>query len=146
MGANALRNYLTYAQAASVGDTDSMVAALVEYSGAGAREADGDGQLVADQIAGELTAWGFLAVRNYGQSALKCHIAVKRAGHVAADDFLLAIQVDDSAHYCDADLTARYEVKPGVLSAFGWDVMTVLAKDWHAGRAKVMERIFNRLR
>ena len=146
MGANALRKYLTYAQAASVGDADSMAAALAEYSGAGAREADSDGQLVADQIAQELRARGFVAVRNYGQSALKCHIAAKRAGHGAADDFQLAIQVDDGAHYGDADLSARYVEKPGVLSAFGWDVMTVLAKDWHAGRAKVMERIVRRLR
>ena len=146
MGANALRKYLTYAQATSVGDADSMAAALAEYSGAGAREADGDGQIVADQIAEELRARGFVAVRNYGQSALKCHIAAKRAGHGAADDFQLAIQVDDSAHYGDADLSARYVVKPGVLSAFGWDVMTVLAKDWHAGPAKVMERIVRRLR
>jgi hypothetical protein len=146
MGANALRKYLTYAQAASVGDADSMAGALAEYSGAGAREADGDGQLVADQIAEELSARGFVAVRNYGQSALKCHIAAKRAGHGAADDFQLAIQVDDSAHYGDADLSARYVVKPGILSAFGWDVLTVLAKDWHAGRAKVMERIVRRLR
>ena len=146
MGANALRKYLTYAQAASVGDADLMAAALAEYSGAGAREADADGQLVADQIAEELRARGFVAVRNYGQSALKCHIAAKRAGHGAAGDFQLAIQVDDSAHYGDADLSARYVVKPGVLSAFGWDVMTVLAKDWHAGRAKVMERIVRRLR
>ena len=129
-----------------MGDADLMAAALAEYSGAGAREADSDGQLVADQIAEELRARGFVALRNYGQSALKCHIAAKRAGHGAADDFQLAIQVDDGAHYGDADLTARYAVKPGVLSAFGWDVMTVLAKDWHAGRAKVMERIVRRLR
>ena len=98
MGANALRKYLTYAQAASVGDADLMAAALAEYSGAGAREADSDGQLVADQIAQELRARGFVALRNYGQSALKCHIAAKRAGHGAADDFQLAIQVDDGAH------------------------------------------------
>ena len=87
-----------------------------------------------------------MAVRDYGQSALKCHIAAKRAGHGAANDFQLAIQVDDSAHYGDADLSARYVVKPGILSAFGWEVLTVLAKDWHAGRAKVMERIVRRLR
>jgi hypothetical protein len=145
-GANALRKYLTYAQAASVGDAGSMAAALVEYSRAGASEAEGDGQLVADQIAEELRARGFVAVRNYGQSTLKCHIAAKRAGHGATEDFHLAIQVDDSAHYGDADLAARYVVKPGVLSTFGWNVMTVLAKDWHAGRAKVMERIVRCLR
>ena len=145
-GASALRKYLTYAQAASVGDSGSMAAALAEYSSTSAYEADGDGQLVADQIAEELSARGYVAVRNYGQSALKCHIAVKRAGHSEAHDFHLAIQIDDRAHYGNADLGARYVVKPGILSAFGWEVMTVLAKDWHAGRAKLMERIVSRLR
>jgi hypothetical protein len=86
-----------------------------------------------------------VAVRNYGQSALKCHIAVKRAGHNEAGDFYLAIQVDDRDHYRNADLASQYVVKPGILSAFGWEVMTVLAKDWHAGRAKLMERIVRRL-
>ena len=146
MGANALRKYLTYAQAASVGDGDAMAAALTEYSNRGASEAEGDGQLVADQIAQELTARGFVAMRNYGQSALKCHIAVKRASQGAAEDFHLAIQVDDCAHYGDADLAARYVVKPGILSAFGWEVMTVLAKDWRANRTKLMERIVRRLK
>ncbi len=146
MGANALRKYLTYAQAASVGDGDAMAAALTEYSNGGASEAEGDGQLVADQIAQELTARGFVAMRNYGQSALKCHIAVKRASQGAAEDFHLAIQVDDCAHYGDADLAARYVVKPGILSAFGWEVMTVLAKDWRANRNKLMERIVRRLK
>ena len=146
MGANALRRYLTYAQAASVGNTGAMAAALTEYSGAGASEAEGDGQLVADQIADEVTARGFVAVRNYGQSALKCHVAVKRACQGAPDNFYLAIQVDDCAHYRDADPAARYVVKPAVLSAFGWEVMTVLAKDWRANRAKLMERIVCRLK
>jgi hypothetical protein len=146
MGANALRKYLAYAQAASVGDADAMAAALAEYAGGDAREAEGDGQLVADQIADELRARGFVAVRNYGQSGLKCHIAAKGKGRGADGDFRLVIQVDDSAHYGDADLAARYVVKPGVLAAFGWDAMTVLAKDWHVGRAKVMERIVRRLR
>jgi hypothetical protein len=145
-GANALRKYLTYAQAASVGDTGAMAAALAEYASANAEEADGDGQIVADQIADELTARGFVAVRNYGHSGLKCHIAVKKAGRGDTGDFRLAIQIDDRAHYGNTDLAARYVVKPGILGAFGWEVMTVLAKDWHTGRDKVMERIVSRLR
>ena len=43
MGANALRKYLTYAQAASLGDADAMAAALAEYA-ARARSSGGDGQ------------------------------------------------------------------------------------------------------
>ena len=142
-GANALRKYLIYAQAASVGQIDAMDAALVEY---GARvdgpEAHEQGQVVADQIAAELAACGFVVARNHGQSDLKCHIAVKRAGET---EFRVAVQIDDHAHYSNTDLAARYVVQPSIMSAFGWSVMTVLGKDWRNGPGKVIERIAARL-
>jgi hypothetical protein len=142
-GANALRKYLAYAQAASIGDADAMVAALVEFGARGeGMIAESQGQRVADQIAAALTGRGFVAVRNHGQSDLKCHIAVKRAD---AEHLQLAVQIDDHAHYENADLAARYVVRPSILSAFGWDVMPVLAKDWRADPAKVIERIAARL-
>jgi superfamily I DNA and/or RNA helicase len=142
-GANALRKYLTYAQAASLGQPDAMEAALMEY---GARDPSvteaGQGQRVADQIAAKLSESGLIAVRNHGQSDLKCHIAVKRGSE---GDFRLAVQVDDCAHYENPDLVARYVVAPSILGAFGWDVITVLAKDWRTEPAKVIERITSRL-
>jgi hypothetical protein len=142
-GANALRKYLTYAQAASLGQPDAMEAALMEY---GARDPSvteaGQGQRVADQIAAKLSESGLIAVRNHGQSDLKCHIAVKRESE---GDFRLAVQVDDCAHYENPDLVARYVVAPSILGAFGWDVITVLAKDWRTEPAKVIERITSRL-
>jgi hypothetical protein len=138
-GANALRKYLTYAQAASLGQPDAMSAALIEY---GSRDASiteaGQGQRVADQIAAKLRESGLIAVRNHGQSDLKCHIAVKRESE---GDFKLAIQVDDRAHYDNPDLVARYVVGPSILGAFGWDVVTVLGKDWRTDPAKVIERL-----
>jgi hypothetical protein len=36
-------------------------------------------------------------------------------------------------------------VQPSLLSAFGWSVMTVLAKDWRNDPGKVIERIVARL-
>jgi hypothetical protein len=142
-GANALRKYLTYAQAASVGQIEAMAAALVEYGGRSDGQAqDEQGQLVADQIGAELSARGFVVARNHGQSDLKCHVAVKRAGET---NFSLAVQIDDRAHYHNADFAARYVVQPSLLSAFGWSVMTVLAKDWRNDPGKVIERIVARL-
>ncbi|WP_088348388.1 MULTISPECIES: AAA domain-containing protein [Rhodomicrobium] len=142
-GANALRKYLTYAQAASTGQPEAMAAALMEYGVRGGEAALQDhGQFVADQIAAELTARGFTASRNHGRSDLKCHIAVKRAD---AEDYHLAVQIDDRAHYGTADLAARYVVRPSILAAFGWEVMTVLGKDWRDDPAKVVERIAARL-
>jgi hypothetical protein len=142
-GANALRKYLAYAQAASLGQPDAMSAALIEYGARDASAAEaGQGQRVADQIAAKLREGGLIAVRNHGQSDLKCHIAVKRDED---GDFKLAIQVDDRAHYDDPDLAARYVVGPSILGAFGWDVVTVLGKDWRTDPAKVIERITSRL-
>ena len=142
-GANALRKYLTYAQAASLGQRDAMSAALIEY---GSRDSSlteaGQGQRVADQIAAKLRESGLIAMRNYGQSDLKCHIAVKRD---PGGDFKLAVQIDDRAHYDNPDLAARYVVRPSILGAFGWDVVTVLGKDWRTEPAKVVERIASRL-
>jgi superfamily I DNA and/or RNA helicase len=142
-GANALRKYLTYAQAASLGQHDAMSAALIEY---GARDPSvteaGQGQRVADQIAEKLRERGLIVARNHGQSDLKCHIAVKRD---AGGDFKVAVQIDDRAHYDNPDLAARYVVGPSILGAFGWDVVTVLGKDWRAEPAKVIERIVARL-
>jgi hypothetical protein len=97
---------------------------------------------MADQIAAALTARGFVAQRNHGQSDLKCHIAVKGAED---DHYRLAVQIDDSAHYGNPDLAARYVVRPSILAAFGWTVMTVLAKDWLTAPDKVIERIAERL-
>ena len=142
-GANALRKYLTYAQAASLGQTDAMTAALMEYASHDSSFGEeGEGQRVADQIAEKLRESGLIAVRNHGQSDLKCHIAVKRD---PAGDFKLAIQVDDRAHYNNPDLATRYVVRPSILGAFGWDVVTVLGKDWRTDPVKVIERITSRL-
>ena len=141
-GANALRKYLTYAQAASVGLTEAMAAALVEYGARNdGRGDDEQGQLVGDQIAAELSERGFVVARNHGQSDLKCHVAIKRAGE---SNFRLAVQIDDRAHY-KTDLVARYVVQPSILAAFGWSVMTVLGKDWRDDPGKVIERIVARL-
>jgi hypothetical protein len=60
-------------------------------------------------------------------------------------DFKLAVQVDDRAHYDNPDLAARYVVNPSIMGAFGWDVVTVLGKDWRTEPAKVIERITSRL-
>jgi hypothetical protein len=142
-GANALRKYLIYAQAASTGGGDEMSAALVEYAvREGLAEDFEVGQTVADQIAEALRKRGFVAQRNLGRSGLKCHVAVRRAEDEA---FRVAVQVDDREHYRNADLAARYVVRPSILSAFGWDVMTVLAKDWRANSKGVIERIAARM-
>jgi hypothetical protein len=60
-------------------------------------------------------------------------------------DFKLAIQVDDRAHYDTPDLAARYVVRPSILGAFGWEVVTVLGKDWRTEPAKVIDRIISYL-
>ena len=142
-GANALRQYLRYAEAASRGDVEGTKGALMEY---GYSEPDGDiaerGQTTADQLAEALREKGLTAVRNYGQSALCCHIAVKKP---RAKAFKLAILVDDVEHYKIENLNERYITRQQILQAFGWSVLTILAKDWHSNRNTVVDEIVSRL-
>lgn len=138
-GASALRQYLAYAEAASTGDAARLAAALLGFARRSETKAeDTRWQAAADQLADALTKAGLVAIRNHGQSSLKCHIAVRRPEERR---FRLAVIVDDRSHYEIADLTARYVVKASILEAFGWTPMTVLAKDWRSDPKAVVEKI-----
>ena len=142
-GANALRQYLRYARAVSEGDSKGMQAALVEYGyyekGKGKTL---PGQAIIDQLESSLRAHHLVVEKNYGQSDLRCHLAVREQGD---QNYRLAIMIDDNEHYAIEDITTRYTTHPGILSAFGWQVITVLAKDWHRDPDVVIERIIKSL-
>ncbi len=142
-GANALRQYLRYAEATSRGDVEGIQGALTEYGTHEPQEELAErGQATADQLAEALRETGLTAVRNYGQSALRCHIALKKQGD---KEFKLAILVDDADHYKITNLMERYVTRQQILQAFGWSVLTILAKDWHDNRQAVIDEIVSRL-
>jgi hypothetical protein len=138
-GASALRQYLSYARAVSTGDPAAMQASLAEYGNV-QRDSDDStsARALQSQIADALQARGFEIETDFGQSGLRCHLAVRRPGDA---DFSLAVLLDDGAHYAIDDLQTRYTTNVSVLRAFGWTVVQVLAKDWYQDREQVIEKL-----
>ena len=127
-GAKALKRYLMYAAAASVGDTEAMRTALAGYPGADHVERAAQlADPLADHIAATLRRQGRDAVRGLGQSTARCDVAVRDK---SATSFSTAILTDNDTHYQVADVVDRYVTYPGLLKASGWKVELALAKDW----------------
>ena len=126
-GANALKRYMMYAAAASVGDPEMMRSALTGYSGAEhVDRAASFNDPLADQLAERERAEGRLAVRAFGQSTARCDIAVRDVNSAL---FKTAILTDNEGHYEVADVVDRYVTYPSLLRASGWQVQFALAKD-----------------
>jgi hypothetical protein len=127
-GARALKRYLMYAAATSVGDVEAMRAAVAGYPGSehigrAARAADP----LADLVAETYRRQGRTVVRGLGQSTARCDVAVRAAPGGA---LTTAVLTDNRSHYAIADVIDRYVTYPGLLRAAGWSVEFALAKDW----------------
>ncbi|MEM1261996.1 MAG: AAA domain-containing protein [Pseudomonadota bacterium] len=142
-GANALRQYLRYAQAVSIGDREGMQAALVDYGQPRhGIDTSTSARALQTQIKAAIEARGYDVEENYGQSDLRCHLAVRRQEQ---ESYELAVLIDDGTHYANPDIFSRYTTDTGILRAFGWRVTTVLGKDWYADKEKVIEQIMDAL-
>ena len=133
-GANALKRYMMYAAAASIGDPQQMRVALAGYPGA--EHVDRATQLadpLADILAEAYKGDGREIVRALGQSTARCDLAIRDA---ASPMFKTAILTDNETHYEVTDVVDRYVTYPSLLRAAGWDVRFALAKDWLAAQAK----------
>jgi predicted DNA-binding WGR domain protein len=139
-GANCLKNYLRYAEAASIGDAEieSQILRSLSQPRSATDEAEQTDDAVVDQLAQALEERGYAVARAVGQSHFRCDLAVSRG-----DDrtYRLGILVDTPEWYAQRDLVERELLKPDLLSAFGWRIHVVLARDWYADRAGVLERI-----
>lgn len=138
-GANALRQYLQYARAVSQGDTESMQVALNVYGDTSTElDTSTSAQALQQQVQTALADKGLDVVQNYGQSDLRCHLAVRTPGDVA---YRLAVLIDDTSHYGIADVEARYTSSAAILRAFGWRVEYLLGKDWYQDKGAAIQRL-----
>jgi hypothetical protein len=131
-GARALKRYMMYAQAASIGDAAGMRVALAGYPGAA--RVDQAGRVedpLAEQIAAAEAARGNDVVRGVGQSTARCDVAIRKPG---AKAFTTAILTDNLQHYAVEDVVERYVTYPDLLRINGWEVRLALAKDLLAER------------
>jgi predicted DNA-binding WGR domain protein len=137
-GANCLKNYLRYAEAASIGDTACASQVLRTLSERAKDVAESGKDSVVQQLAQALDQRGYRVDRAVGQSHFRCNLAVWRPGD---RQYRLGILVDTSAWYEQRDLVERELLRPELLKAFGWRVVVVLARDWYVDRAAMLDRI-----
>jgi predicted DNA-binding WGR domain protein len=140
-GANCLRHFLEYAAACSIGDAVTARRVLQSSNGllgTPSPRDEGRRDTVTTQLADALRVRGLLVETQVGQSTFRLPLAVRRPNETA---HALGILIDDAAHYAQKDLLERYLLRPGVLHAFGWQVITVFTKDWYQDPDAVCRRI-----
>ncbi|MGC4072735.1 MAG: AAA domain-containing protein [Nibricoccus sp.] len=144
-GANALRNFLRYAESLSRGDLVTARSVLENLNPLNRRSLapPTSRDAVIEQIASALRAKGHQVDLNAGQSRFRCDLAIRAADQRT---YILGLLIDTDAHYENTNLVDRYLTRPAILKAFGWDVLLVLSKDWLHEPAAVLDRIERQLR
>ncbi len=128
-GPDALKQYLRYAAAVSVGDEHGIHACLVRLCQrkSGPRDNHDSVDAVAARIEAQERGKGLRCASHLGHSDLRIDVAVWSPDD---DHFQRAILVDNDAHYAIKDVIERYVTRPAILRAFGWEVEQVLGKDY----------------
>jgi len=140
-GANCLKNYLRYAEAASAGRMDlaeRVLAELALWRGAAPAASDTEEDTVTRQIAAALEQRGYLVETGIGQSHFRCNLGVRKEGDAK---FRLGVLIDTPDYYERSDLLEREMMKPKLLRDFGWRIRHVLAKEWYQDRTSVLEQL-----
>jgi predicted DNA-binding WGR domain protein/very-short-patch-repair endonuclease len=143
-GANCLKTYLRYAEAASGGDVGGRQRVLREVAlwREVAAPAEARREAVVAQLAAALQARGYAVEERVGMSHFRCDLAVRRHGD---ERHRLGILVDTGEHYRQVDVLERDLLRPQLLGAFGWKVARVLSADWHRKRDEVLEDLVRRI-
>ncbi len=137
-GALCLKTYLRYAEAVSRGDLAAMRRALHAVAPHASPRNKREPSALAEPIGAALRERGWEVEVGLGESAFVCDVAVRSPKD---DNHRLAVLVDGPDHYGGTDALERHVTKPGVLKAFGWKTLTVLALDWRRDPDAVIERI-----
>jgi predicted DNA-binding WGR domain protein len=146
-GAAALKGFLRYAEASSLGNAEQAARVLGAFAPHTRRSRDSRTPVVVQELADALAAAGYEVSTDVGTSAVRCDLAVRRPGDT---EHRLAVLVDHRASDTPADLDAttdheRYVDRPRALGASGWTTTHVLSKDWLADRQAVLARLQRRM-
>ena len=129
-GVEGLKHFLEYAETQSL----AMSAAMSNQR---------HDTVVAEDIAKELTARGFVTRTNIGRSQFKVDIAVSDAS--SPDVYRLGILLDGEGYRDTQTTRDREVVQPSVLGSLKWSVMRVWSVDWFNNRDRVLSRIMEQL-
>lgn len=145
-GSNCLKDYLRYAEAVSIGDTetsDRVLRGMSRWHEARELAQTSTKDPVIEQLVAALTERGWQIDRDIGQSHFRCDLAVYRAGD---EQYRLGILIDTDSYYDQSDILERDMMRPKLLRTFGWRITLVLAKDWYQDRDRVLERLVEELK
>lgn len=140
-GANALKGFLRYAEASSLGEPELVRSVLEGYLPRASRLVTVRTSVVVDQVAVALRRRGLLVETDIGSSQLRCDLAVRRKSD---KDHRLAVLVDhraDDGH----DDHERYVDRPRSFAACGWDTSHIAARDWLTDPEAVVDRLVARV-
>lgn len=141
-GANYFKKYLHYAALMSTGNLLHAQSILQTLALQPTQTTIAINYL-QQQICGALNELGYYTKINIGQSYFKCHIGIKK--NETDKDYILGIILDDDAHYANSDILEQYILKPNILINFGWNILSVYAKDWLENKSKVLQMIANKI-
>ena len=136
-GANALKNFLHYAESLSRGDA-ARARQVLDGLNPLKRQAlriEQASATLAEKIAAALRERGWLAETQVGQSRFRCDVAV-RASDTAQHHIGILLDVTGQTGVLE-----RFHTQPSILKAFGWHVLVILAKDWWHDPHSVIGRI-----
>lgn len=141
-GANALKNFLHYAESLSRGDV-ALARQVLDGLNPLKRAAlslEQTSAALAKQIASALRERGWDADTQIGQSRFRCDVAVRAKG---AAQHHVGLLLDVTGQ---TGVLERFHTQPSILKAFGWQVLVILAKDWWHDPTAVIERVERLLR
>jgi predicted DNA-binding WGR domain protein/DNA polymerase III delta prime subunit len=138
-GARALKNYIRYAEAVSVGDATTARRVLWEMNPMEtARAAAAATHIVCTELTTRLHERGYEVDADVGQSVFRCNLAVRKPDETR---YRLGILVDTNAYYQNASILERDVLRPRLLRNFGWNVHLVLTMDWLENPDAVMQSL-----
>ncbi len=144
-GAGCLKNYLRYAEAISAGDVDSagrVLKGIARWQEPAAASEFENTDAVIAQLASLLRAQGVEVDEGVGQSHFRVDLAVRWPSD---ERYRLAILVDTAMQYEQSEPLERDVLRPRLLREFGWNVETVLAKDWYEHSGEELARLLKAL-
>lgn len=100
-------------------------------------------EILAEQIAKELSQRGYSVTTNIGRSQFKVNVAV--GDKDSPGIYRLGILIDGEGYSKTHTTRDREIVQPAVLSALHWQIMRVWSVDWFCNKERVLNRIEERL-
>lgn len=137
-GANYLRRFLLYAERSSAGDPNGAGQVLDGLARHPEEQQEQEALAVTRQLRTKLEALGHAVDLQVGSSYFRCDLAVRATD---GRGYRLGVLVDNPQHYRNSDVLEQYCQRPDLLRAFGWRVISVLAKDWFHQPEQVLDRV-----